>query len=192
MQLVALALWHWHVTQVSIAPASKHRAKGRERSRSDWANNTQTCLPTAQPELGKGVKWSRKAGGEEKRKKKRKTQSVWVLSNAFLSLGKTFQSHLFVSILRDRLAPTSCPSDNRLQGNSNANLEPDFSMGLYFCSSSRIRALENQPLELGGCSSPDQYWGTLSLPSPFLILIWLPPWLSFTCLHSGDSKGREK
>ncbi|XP_056358661.1 uncharacterized protein LOC130258937 [Oenanthe melanoleuca] len=81
---------------------------------------------------------------------------------------------LCISAELPRLAPTSCPSDNGLQGNSNANLEPDFSMGLYFCSSTRIRAFGSQPAGAARMQSQSRTVGHFPFTSPFLTVILLP------------------
>lgn len=94
-------------------------------------------------------------------------------------------------ISTERLAPTSCPSDNRLQGNSDANLEPDFSMGLYFCSSSRIRALGNQPAGAVRMLKTSTV-GHFPFPSPFLVLILLPLVLILLVYIQMTSRARKK
>lgn len=117
----------------------------------------------------------RRMGEGKKKKIQESIHSPW--SNAFFFPRKNkdlLKPPLCISAEQPRLAPTSCPSDNRLQENSNANLEPDFSMGLYLCSSTRIRALGSQPAGAVRMQSPEQGWGHFSFPSPFLTVTLLP------------------
>lgn len=130
----------------------------------------------------------KKNGREKEKKYPQSEQCIY-----FPQKNKDFlKPPLCISAEQPRLAPTSCPSDNRLQGNSNANLEPDFSMGLYFCSSTRIGAFGSQPAGAVRMQSQSRTVGHFPFPSPFLTVTLLPVVLVSLAYMQMTSRARKK